>query len=143
MDTKPETLELESILRILDTRIQAKTEMIAEDNAYLLVSLAIVSNRSEEYNARIRYNIEYSIRTRDVLGDIRALVQDRLDSIRATPKKSLLVAGNIPAGCACPFAKSIPCTMQMAKCPTEGKTHAFSFSCALARGFDLAEQERK
>jgi len=136
MDTRPETEQLVSILEFLDKRIQAKTAIIAEDESYLPTC------KTNASIAQIQYSIEYGTRARDTVNDIRTLVQDRLETINATPKKSLLVAGDIPAGCACPFAEKIPCTMVQEKCPTKENVKSFKFSCALARGFDLAEQEK-
>ena len=143
MDTRPEVKELEFILGWFDEHIAAKTSMIAEVKNYLNdLCEKIESNEFKDYNAKIQNSIAYSLRAREVAITIRSLVQEKLDVVKATPKKSLLVAGNIPAGCTCPFAKSIPCAMVTQKCPTEAHTLSVGFSCALARGFDLAEQEK-
>ena len=48
---------------------------------------------------------------------------------------SKLVNGNVPKGSMCPFSGEgcIP------ECPVNGKSRDRDFSCALARGLDLAE----
>ena len=126
MDTRPEVKELEFILGWFDEHIAAKTSMIAEVKNYLNdLCEKIESNEFKDYNAKIQNSIAYSLRAREVAITIRSLVQEKLDVVKATPKKSLLVAGDIPLGCVCPFAKSIPCTMVTEKCPTEGNVKPF------------------
>jgi len=85
MDKKPEIDQLQSILSFLDRRIQGLDQFVIEDNEYLQESCKETKFKmSEEYKAKLRYNIEYCNRAKAAANEIRAFVQKQLETINKT-----------------------------------------------------------